>query len=104
MALVLGVSVTNVGPATAQWPLDTEKPLRLDQLCLKRAHAEVDQTLDDPNRPVALDEALYQYRIRFNVAFEKCMIERGFKARIDQERCRAAGYFRSTLVCYELIS
>jgi hypothetical protein len=104
MALVLGVSVANVGSATAQWPSDTEKPLRADQLCLKRAQAEVNPTLDDPNRPFALDEALHQYRIRLNVAFEKCMIERGFKARINLERCKADGYFRSTIVCYELIS
>ena len=104
MALVLGVSVANVGPAMGQSPSETEKPLRVDHFCIRRALAAVNPTLDDPDRPVALDEALRKYRIRLNVAFERCMVQNGFRARTDWEWCRSDGYFRSTIMCYELIS
>jgi len=78
--------------------------MTVHRVCLRQALDATNPTLDDPDRPIDLAEALHQYRIRLNTIYEGCMIENGFKLRTDWRWCggeNPADQHRSMLTCYE---
>jgi hypothetical protein len=95
LILVLALSA----PAMAQADSTTAH-----RVCIRQALDVANPTLDDPDRPVDLTEALHKYRMRLNTIYEECMLENGFKFRTDLQSCVAdnlADQHRSMFECYE---
>ena len=89
------------GPAMAQ-PRTQQDILAVHHVCITKATYAANATLDDPDRPVDLAEALRNYRTLLSTVYDRCMVENGYKLRIGSEWCRVDGYFKEAFGCYEL--
>jgi hypothetical protein len=88
------------GPAMAQ-PRTDQPILAVHQVCILRALNAANATLDDPDRPIALNVVLRKYRTLRRAVYDGCMSENGYKLRTDWNWCTANELPRAAFACYE---
>ena len=88
------------GPAMAQ-PRAQQDILAVHHMGITKAAYAANATLDDPDRPVALDAVLHRYRTPLSTVYDGCTAENGYKLRTGWDWCRVDEQLKAAFGCYD---